>query len=167
MRLTPHSERRWTRWSPTFTSLHPQSLFQPEPVSHRKAFPVVVEIRIDVGPPAPALDPHRPLLQLALGVVAAAPARAVVEAHERPVGRQLVALEVLHLGTIADDERGPVTAQQLVHLVREPAGMAELERVTASRERLQRAREALVVAVEVGRQLPQHGAELRRADERL
>src|ERR671925_471902 len=49
--------------------------------------------REDLNLRAPLLDAPRPLLELGLRVVAAAPASAEVEAHERPVGGHLVGLE--------------------------------------------------------------------------
>jgi hypothetical protein len=53
-----------------------------------------------------------------------------------------------------------VRAQQLVHLVREPARIAELERVAARCQRLERRGENVVVSSEVRRELPEQRAEL-------
>src|SRR4051812_21772942 len=109
----------------------------------------------------PVLEAARPLLQLGLAVVPAPSARAVVEAHERPVRREHVSLEVLHLWTVADHERGAVRAQQLVDGIREPARVAELEAVAPGRKGGERRSETVVVALERRGQLPQDRAELR------
>jgi hypothetical protein len=90
-----------------------------------------------------------------------------MKADERPVGSEHVRLELLDLGAVADHERDTVRTQQLVHGLGEPARVAELEAVASGRERCQRRRQPVVVALERRRQLPQHRAELRRADERL
>src|SRR5947207_2242414 len=55
-----------------------QSFAQPHRVPRREALPVVVEVSVDVA--GPALQPLRPLLELALAVVAALPSRTGVEA---------------------------------------------------------------------------------------
>src|SRR5206468_8094365 len=69
-----------------------------------EALPVVVEVEVDLGAAPPLLDALRPGLQLGLRVVAAAPAPAVVEAHERPVRRDLVR-DVRALRVVPDGER--------------------------------------------------------------
>src|SRR4029453_12708866 len=111
-------------------------------------------------------DPPRPLVQLGLGVLAAAAAVAVVQAEDRPVGGQLVRLEG-PARVVRDHQRGVVRAQLLVDRLREPALVAELEAVAPRREQGERASEPVVVAPEVGRELPDDGAELARLDERL
>src|SRR5205807_3773788 len=130
-------------------------------------FPVVVEVREDLDVTAPLLEAPSPLLQLALAVVAPSSARAIVESHERPVRRELVRLELLHLRTVADHERGAVRPEQVVDRLDEPACVPELEAMAAGRKRLERSRQAFVVALEGRRELPEHGPELRRAYEWL
>src|SRR3954464_11791503 len=68
---------------------------------------------------------------------------------------------------VADGQRDLVPAQQLVDLVAEPARVAELEAVHARRQAVERTGQRVVVALEPLRQLPEHRAELRGADERL
>jgi len=106
---------------------------QVERVARREDLPVVVEVRVDVDRRAPLGDPRRPLAKLGLRVVAAPPAMAVVEAHEREVGHDLVRLELRDLRAIADRQRHAVPAQQLVDVVAEPRRMTELERVAPRR----------------------------------
>src|SRR6187200_545912 len=55
-------------------------------VADREALPVVVEVRPHGRLARDLAELRRPRAQLALRVVAAPPAVAVVEAHERPVG---------------------------------------------------------------------------------
>src|SRR5689334_22571861 len=81
-----------------------EAILQPEGVAHGEHLPIVVEVRVDSHLVAPLLEATRPLLELALGIVAAAAARAIVETHERPVRGQLERLERLYLGAIADHE---------------------------------------------------------------
>ena len=131
----------------------------------REAFPVVVEVREDSHPLAPAADALRPLVELRLGVVAVPPAPARVEADEREVGRQLMGLE-RPARIVADDQRDVVPAQELVHGVREPRRLAELERVATGRKVFERALQPVVVALERRRELPQDRCHLRRGDER-
>ena len=57
-------------------------------------------------------------------------------------------------------------AQERVDVAVEPALVAELEAVAARRELVERGGEALVVAPEVRRQLPDDRAELARLDQR-
>ena len=52
-----------------------------------------------------------------------------MEADEREVGGQLVALERAHLRPVGDHERDAVPAEQVEHLVGEPALVPELDRV--------------------------------------
>jgi hypothetical protein len=89
-----------------------------------------------------------------------------VEAHEGPVGRELVGLERA-LGMVADRECDSVRAQQRVDRLGEPAPMAELERVAAGRQRLERRGQPVVVTVEVLGELPEDRAHLGRGGERL
>src|SRR5581483_1836303 len=144
--------------------LRPETLSEPKPVLDREAAPVVVEVRVDVRALAPLLDPRRPDGQLLVRVVAVT--AAVVEAEEGEVGGQLAGLEGPSR-IVADHERDAVAPEQLVGLADEPARVPELERVAAGREPCQRVRQPLVVPRKVGRQLPEHRAELRRADERV
>ena len=88
---------------PLLVALEPA--LQLEGVAHGVRAPVVVEVRVDVDGAAPLRDPPPPRLELGLRVVAVAPARAVVEPHEGPVGRELVRLERA-LGVVADHECG-------------------------------------------------------------
>src|SRR5438874_7606527 len=120
---------------------------EPERVPDREHLPVVVEVGEHLDLPAPALEAPSPLLELTLGVVAATTARAVVEADERPIGRELVRLERLDLGPVSDHERRSVTAEKGVDVLHEPARMAELEAVALVRPRepLERGREPVVV----------------------
>src|SRR5580765_506908 len=134
-------------------------------VSHREAVSVVVEVRIDVAGARPVLDPARPFVELGLRVVPVAPSRARVEADERPVGRQGVLLK-RPARVVADHERDAVLTQQGVHRFDEPALVPELEAMPAGRELRQGGGEAVVVAPEVRRQLPEHGPELRRPGQR-
>src|SRR3954454_11238762 len=148
---------------------HPRALehaAQGDAVADREALPVVVEVGPDRRLAGDRGEPVGPGPQLGLRVVAAPPAVAVVEAHERPVGRQLERLEGA-LGVVADGQRDLVPAQQLVDLLAEPARVAELEAVAPGRQQVEGAGERVVVALEPLRQLPQHRPELRRADERL
>src|SRR5205823_6625513 len=89
-----------------------------------------------------------------------------VEADEGPVSCHLRGLEGT-LGMVADHESDIVAAKKLVDLRREPALVAEFEAVPAGGQALERGAEAVVVAAEGGRQLPEHRAELGRAHERL
>ena len=107
-----------------------------------------------------------PCLELAAGVVAAAPARAEVEAHVAPRRRRAVRLKGA-LGVVAEDERDAMRAQQLVDLVHEPAAVAKLERVPALREARESLRQALVVALERLGQLPQNWPEPSALRQRL
>src|SRR6266516_560149 len=145
--------------------LDPEPPLEPETVPNGVAVPVVVEVDVDVRASGPALDPPGPLFELALGVVRVAHTSPVVEADERPVGGELMRLERAG-GRVADHERDPVRAQELVDLVGEPALVPELEAVPAGRQLLERLPQPLVIPAERARQLPEHRAELRRADER-
>ena len=120
------------------------------------AFPVVVEVGEDLDPGSPGGNPALPFLELGLGVVPAAPSPPVVKAYEGPVCRQLVRLEG-PLRVIADHESDPVLPQHGVDLRHEPARMPEFEAVPAGRQLRERGGEALVVSVEVGRELPEDG----------
>src|SRR5207244_6108671 len=119
---------------------------QPERIPDRECLPVVVEIRENVHLATPLLETSRPLLELALAVVAPSTTRAVVEADVGPVGGQLVSLELLHVGPVADHERGAMSAQQVVHRLDEPARVPELEAMPSRWKRGQRGRETIVVA---------------------
>src|SRR5436190_8150993 len=143
-----------------------QTALQKKRVLHGVTAPVVVEIRVDVGVAPPRVDAGGPAVQLTLRVVAFAAARAVVEADERPVGRQLMRLERA-LRRVADYQGRAAASEERIDLVREPAGVAELEAVPTRRKVLKRGCEPLVVAVKVLRQLPEDRPQLRRADERL
>ena len=58
----------------------------------------------------------------------------------------------VHLRPVADHERDPVLAEQRVHVLVEPARVPELEGVALlGRQPFERAREPLVVALEVRR----------------
>ncbi len=131
-----------------------------------EALLVVVEVRENLHARAPGGDPALPALELGLGIIATTTPRALVEPHERPVGGQLMSLERA-LGRVADHKRGVVAAKQVVDGRVEPALVAKLEAVAPRRKLLQGRGEALVVTVEVGGELPQHRAHLRRLDERL
>jgi hypothetical protein len=128
--------------------------------------PVVVEVRVDVDLSAPCVEALGPLLELALRVVAVPAAVAVVKADECPRCGQLMRLE-RPLRVVADDERRPMLAQELVDLRREPALVPELEAVPPRAERLERRPQTVVVAVEVRGELPENRPHLRRASERL
>src|SRR6266516_275242 len=107
---------------------------EPAGVSHRVRLPVVVEVGVHLDAGAPARDPPLPLLELALGVVAAAPATSVVETDVGPIRGQLVGADSTP-GVVGDHQRGVVAAEQVVDVVDEPARVAELERVAGSRYR--------------------------------
>ena len=72
--------------------------------------PVVVEVGEHGFAPAPLGDPPRPRLDLGRRVVAAAPARPVVEAHEPPGRGRLERLK-RPLGMVADRQRHAARAQ--------------------------------------------------------
>src|SRR3954464_3263016 len=148
---------------------HPRALehaAQGDAVADREALPVVVEVGPDRRLAGDRGEPVGPRPQLGLGVVAAPAAVAVVEAHERPVRRELERLE-RPLGVVADGQRDLVPAQQLVDLLADPARVAELEAVATGRQQVEGRGERVVVALEPLRQLPEDRPELRRADERL
>src|SRR5215210_103489 len=148
------------------TSLDTQEFLESQAVPDREALPVVVVVGVDVDfVVAPAGDPLCPLADLALGVVPALTARPGVEAHERPVRRQLELAERV-LRAVRDHERNAVRLQQLVHVARVPGGMAKLEAVPPLRQRRERGGQPLVVPLEGRRQLPENGAHLRRRHER-
>src|SRR5919197_1047633 len=115
-----------TRWPGPSKLLRAQPPGQPPGVADGVRLPVVVEVGIHLDPRSPRGDPALPALELPLGIVAAAPLAAIVEADEGPVRGHLVGLERA-AGVIADHEGGAVRAQQLVDLRGEPARMAELE----------------------------------------
>src|SRR5215212_928139 len=102
----------------------------PEPprVPDRERLPVVVEVGVHLDLAPPVRQPSRPLLELRLGIVAPPPARAMVEADERPVGGERVRLEPA-LGMVLDNERDAVLAQQVADRGVEPARVTELEAV--------------------------------------
>ena len=79
---------------------------------------------------------------------------AVVQADEGELRRQGFERLERALGMVADRQRDALPAQHRVHLIGEPGGVAELEGVAPVRERGERARQALVVALEPFRQLP-------------
>src|SRR2546423_5822227 len=90
-----------------------------ERVAHREAFPVVVEVGEDVALGRELAQPRRPLVELAVGVVAAPAPGAPVEADEGEVARGR------RLGERAarverDDGRHAVAVEQLVDGVGEP-----------------------------------------------
>src|SRR5215831_3872571 len=89
-----------------------------------------------------------------------------MEAHVRPACRARVRLEA-SCRLVPDDESHPVVAENLLDLRAEPALVPELDAVASRRERLERVREPVVVAVEVLGQLPEHRAELACVRERL
>src|SRR5215210_2831322 len=140
-------------------------LLQPEAVPYRESFPVIVEVREHLDALSPRRDPLLPFGQLRFGVVPAPTARPPVKADEGPVRRQLVRLKWTRR-SVADHESGVVLAEQGIDLGHEPAFMTELEAVSSGRQLGQRRAQPLVVSVEVAGQLPQHRADLRRADER-
>src|SRR5206468_7354420 len=94
-----------------------EQLAQPLGVAHGEGLPVVVEVRPRIGAPTP--DPRSPLLQLGLGVVAAAATPASVEADVGPIRAALVRLE-RPTWLVADHERDAVLSQQRVDVAREP-----------------------------------------------
>src|SRR5512133_228818 len=144
-----------------------EQLPQVQAVPHRKALPVVVEVGVDVGAAVtPAGDPPGSLLQLALRVVAASPSASVMEADERPVGRQLESAEGGRRA-VRDHQSGAVLSQEHVALLHVPARLAELEAVAPLGKRRERRGQPLVVPLERRRQLPEHRPEPRRAPERL
>src|SRR5215213_11474073 len=106
---------------------------QPLGVAGGEDLPVVVEVGEDLGRLAQAAHARRPLPELAVGVVAPVAAAAVVEPEVGPVCRE-------HLGgrlapaRVVDDEGRAVVAQQRVDRLGEPAGVAQLERMAATRE---------------------------------
>src|SRR5436189_6216342 len=109
------AQKIWEASATAGRSLCVQHRLQASCVTHRKGFPVVVEVREDLCPAAPLADAPLPRAQLALRVVAAPAARTLVEADEGPVRGDLVGLEGPR-GMVADDERDTVLAQQRVHV---------------------------------------------------
>src|SRR5690242_19900105 len=107
--------------------LRPKRAPQKEPVRDCEAAPVVVEVGVDVDSPPPLDDAISPLLELPPRVVPG-PAATVVEADERPVRGQLARLK-LPVGVVADRNRRLVFPEQRVHVLCEPALVAEFERV--------------------------------------
>src|SRR5581483_11334943 len=127
--------------------LRGEQLPQAQRVPRRERFPVVVEVGVDVH--VPCADAGGPLAQLRLAVVAAPAAQAAVEAQVRPRRSEDLTLAGEH-------ERGAVVMEQVVHVVGEPALVPELEGVQLGhRKRREGGAEALVVAWEVRRQLPE------------
>src|SRR5215213_9018157 len=104
----PRLYPRWRAKNGLLAQVRPQ----PAGVIERKSLPVVVRIYEHLRLAAPGGDPALPGLELCARVVAATPARAVVQADEGPVGGQLVALKRT-LGVIADHQRRSVRAQQV------------------------------------------------------
>src|SRR5213079_740416 len=97
----------------------------------------------------------------------AAPASiAAVKPDVGPARRELVGLE-WPLGVVADHERRPMAAKELVHLGHEPAFVAELEAVAALGQLLEGGLQTLVVPLEVGRELPQDRSHLRAVGQGL
>src|SRR4029077_12875660 len=91
---------------------------------------------------------------------------AAVKAEVGPLRRDLMSLEGA-LRVVADDQRSAMPAKQLVHLGDEPALMPKFEGVTRLRQLLERRAEAIVVALDARRELPQDRSHLRRVRERL
>ena len=89
-----------------------------------------------------------------------------MQAHVAPSGGRLIALEP-SARVVAHDERAAVCAQQGMDLGREPALVAELERMAPGRQLFQGSSKEPIVAAKVLGQLPQHGAEAARSRERL
>src|SRR5215212_1257632 len=116
---------RFRRVSRSWSSVA-QVLDQPARVLRREALPVVVEVGVDLDVGAPRRDSAPPLLELALGVVAAATPVAAVKADVRPARGELVSLKRT-LWVIADHEGDPMATKELVHVGDEPALMPELE----------------------------------------
>src|SRR4051794_3327262 len=106
-----------------------QEALEHEPVAWSEGLPVVVVVHEGVVAPRELAQPHRPLTNLGVGVVPAPPARAPVEPHEGevrgPRRRRQGPARV-----VGQHARDVVLAQQRVHLVDEPAGLAELEGVS-------------------------------------
>src|SRR4051794_15615890 len=113
-----------------------EAVRQPARVAGGEGLPVVVEVgeHLDLVPPR--RDSPLPLLQLALGVVAATPPVSAVEADVGPVRGRLVRLEGA-LGVVADHERDSMAAKEVIDLGGEPALVAKLEAVPSSRELLE------------------------------
>src|SRR6266508_4094281 len=131
--------------------------------------PRPVKRRSGGGKSAPRANPPEPMIYVILAIVfAVVPALRPpgVEPHVGPARRQLARLKRTR-GRVADHERRTVLAERPVDLGHEPARMPELEAVPARRKPLERGGEALVVAMEALRQLPEHRSELGRARERL
>jgi len=68
---------------------------------------------------------------------------------------------------VADGQSDRVIAERVQHRRREPAWVAELDRMPARRQRLEPVSQAPVVTVEVLRQLPQHRPQPPGIDQRL
>src|SRR5919109_3386675 len=132
-----------------------QKLLQSQAVLDCVALPVVVVVGVDVEAfVAPPVDALGPLGDLAVGVVAAPPARAVMKADERPArGRYQLAERVLR--AVGDHERDAVPPQQRVDVLDVPRRMPKLEAVPARRESGQRGGQAIVVPFERRGQLPE------------
>ena len=134
----------------------PQQPQQGSRVSQREALPVVVEEGVDVAPTRPTSERDGPIGELAVGVIATTAPRPIVEAHEREIRGRLGALRAGRAGPVADNERDTVLCEKLEWARSEPALMPELDRVAeAGWERGERAGEAVVVAGEGRRQLPE------------
>src|SRR5205085_2079327 len=125
----------------------PEGGLQRDAVRDRIATPIVVEVREDLAARAPGRELSRPCGELARGIVPLAPAASVVEADVGPVRRRALGLERARR-MVADDQRGAMRSEHAEHLGNEPARMAELEGVSPTWERLERAGEAVVVAME-------------------
>src|ERR671923_482705 len=138
-----------------------QKLLQSQAVLDCVALPVVVVVGVDVETfVAPAVDALGPLGDLAVGVVAAPPARAVVEADEGPIrGRHQLAEGVFR--AVRDYERDAVAPQERVDFLGVPRRVPELDCVPSVGQRGERGAETLVVPLEGRRQLPEDRAQLR------
>jgi hypothetical protein len=157
------AHRKLVAHNPTHRSR--KLLEQPACVADGERLPVVVEVDEHLDARPPPREPLAPRLQLRLRVAAAGGVSPAVHSHVGPARGELVSLEG-PLRMVRDHKRRSMLAQQRVHVLSEPAWVAKLEAMTASGQRAQRARQALVVTLEALRQLPQQRAKLWRAEER-
>src|SRR3954454_23371463 len=102
-----------------------------------EALPVVVVVGEDLAAAAQLGDALGPLVDLGVGVVAAPAALGPVEADEGEVGGRRRAGQRA-TGVVGGGRRAHVIGEQRVDVVGEPRALAELKRVAAGRQLVQR-----------------------------